>query len=109
MSVLYETRKRVRQVAPQVAAALAVAYFAYHAIEGERGVLAYIDLGNELESARQVAEQVAAERAVLEHRVDLLSPDSLDPDLLEERARALLNYGRGDEKVIYLDRPQNTD
>lgn len=105
MSVLYETRKRVRQVAPQVAAALAVAYFAYHAIEGERGVLAYLKLGNELESAQQVATQVEEERAELEHRVDLLSPDSLDPDMLEERARALLNYGHSDEKVIYLDRP----
>lgn len=105
MSALYETRKRIRQVAPQVFAALAVAYFAYHAIEGERGVLAYIKLNDELESAQQIARQVAEERADLEHRVDLLSPDSLDPDMLEERARSLLNYGHPDEKVIYLERP----
>ena len=103
MSVLYETRKRIRQVAPQVAAALAVAYFAYHAIEGERGVLAYVKLSDELESAQLIAGQVAEERAELEHRVDLLSPDSLDPDMLEERARTLLNYGHPDEKVIYLE------
>ncbi|MEX0923823.1 MAG: septum formation initiator family protein [Rhodovibrionaceae bacterium] len=91
-------------MAPQVAAALAVAYFAYHAIEGERGVLAYLKLDSELESAQQIAEQVGQDRAVLEHRVDLLSPDSLDPDLLEEQARTLLNYGHEDEKVIYLER-----
>ena len=109
MSVLHETRKRIRQVAPQVAAALAVAYFAYHAIEGERGVLAYIKLNSELESAQQIAGQVAAERADLEHRVDLLSPDSLDPDMLEERARTLLNYGHPDERIIYLDGPQETN
>lgn len=109
MSVLHETRKRIRQVAPQVAAALAVAYFAYHAIEGERGVLAYIQLTDELESAKQVAGDVAEDRAILEHRVDLLSPDSLDPDMLEEQARMLLNYGRPDERVIYLDPPQKAD
>lgn len=104
MSVLRETRKRVRQVAPQVAAALAVAYFAYHAIEGERGILAYLKLDSELESAQQIAAQVGQDRAVLEHRVDLLSSDSLDPDMLEEQARSLLNYGHENEKVIYLDR-----
>lgn len=109
MSLLRETRKRVRQVAPQVAAALAVAYFAYHAIEGERGVLAYIRLNGELESAQQIATQVGQDRAVLEHRVDLLSPDSLDPDMLEEQARSLLNYGHADERVIYLDTPKNVD
>jgi cell division protein FtsB len=103
MSMLRETRKRIRQVAPQVAAALAVAYFAYHAIEGERGVLAYVKLTGELESAQQIARQVSGERAELEHRVDLLSPDSLDPDMLEERARSLLNYGHPNEKVIYLE------
>lgn len=109
MSVLRETRKRIRQVAPQAVAALAVAYFAYHAIEGERGVLAYIQLTEEIESAKQVAAGVAEDRAALEHRVDLLSPDSLDPDMLEERARRLLNYGRADERVIYLDPPQKAD
>ncbi len=109
MSVLRETRKRIRQVAPQVAAALAVAYFAYHAIEGERGVLAFIKLNSELESAEQIAQQVGEDRAVLEHRVSLLSSESLDPDMLEEQARTLLNYGRPNERVIYLNRPNQVD
>ena len=37
-------------------------------------------------------ERVTAERKQWEHRVSLLRADKLDPDLLDERARAMLNY-----------------
>jgi hypothetical protein len=30
----------------------------------------------------------------------MLRPDSLDPDLLEERARAVLNLGHPDDRII---------
>jgi cell division protein FtsB len=33
-----------------------------------------------------------AERVELERKVSLLRPDNLDPDMLDERARAMLNY-----------------
>ena len=36
--------------------------------------------------------QVKAERALWERRVALLRSDRLDPDMLDERARALLGY-----------------
>ena len=51
------------------------------------------------------AAVLAAERTRLEHRVQLLRPDSLDPDLLEERARDMLNYGSDDELLILLPDP----
>jgi len=35
---------------------------------------------------------VKAERAQWERRVALLRPDRIDPDMLDERARALLGY-----------------
>ena len=44
-------------------------------------------------------------RKALQHRVKLLSPGSLDPDMLEERARFMLNYGFPDDAVILTDEP----
>lgn len=88
---------------PQVLAACMVAYFAYHALHGDRGFYAWILLKQEKAQAEAVAAAVAAERAELEHRVGLLRREHLDPDLLEERAQALLNFGLPGDHVIFLD------
>jgi len=107
MALLYEIRRRARQVAPQVLFAGTLGYFAFHTVEGDRGLIAWAQLKEEL--ARAQAEQafVAEERAVLEHRVGLLRKEHLDPDMLDERARLLLNYGRADEFVVLLHPPGN--
>jgi len=102
MRLLREIRTRARQAAPQVLAACMVAYFAYHALHGDRGFYAWIMLKQERAQALATAETVAAERARLEHRVGLLRSDHLDPDLLEERAQATLNYGAADDHIIFL-------
>ena len=41
------------------------------------------------------------EREKLEKRVDLLRPENLDLDMLEERARSVLGLAHPDELVIY--------
>jgi hypothetical protein len=41
----------------------------------------------------------------MERRVALLSPQSLDLDMLEERARIVLNYGRESEVVVLVSPP----
>lgn len=102
MAIVREIRKRARQVAPPVLGACLVAYFAYHAIQGERGFLAWLSLRQELAQARADAAQLAREHERLERRVELLRPDSLDLDLLDERAHELLGYGRPDELIILL-------
>ncbi|WP_022726989.1 FtsB family cell division protein [Fodinicurvata sediminis] len=102
MAVLNEIRDRIRQVAPQVLAACVVAYFVFHAIQGDRGLLAYLQLTQQLEETEVVAQDLADRRMAWEHKVSLLKPGSLDPDMLEERARSVLNYLRDDEVVIYL-------
>jgi cell division protein FtsB len=83
---------------------LAAGYFGYHAVQGERGVLSLAQLNTEIVEARQILALRKAEQAELQARVDRLSPSSLDPDLLDERARAMLNRARPDEKIILLDK-----
>lgn len=102
MAVLNEIRDRIRQVAPQVLAACVVAYFVFHAIQGDRGLLAYLQLTQQLQETEVVAEELSEKKSAWEHKVSLLKPGSLDPDMLEERARSVLNYFRDDEVVIYL-------
>lgn len=102
MAVFRELRRRARQIAPPVLAACLLSYFAYHAIQGDRGLLAWLQLRQELAEAKAEAARLDERRARLEQRVSLLRADSLDPDLLDERAHALLGYGRPDEYVILL-------
>jgi cell division protein FtsB len=100
MAMFREIRRRARHIAPQVIAACLVGYFVFHAVHGERGLLAYLRLQQELAQAKAVQSELSAQRAEMRHRVSLLRPDSLDPDMLEERARRVLNFARPDEIVI---------
>lgn len=102
MALLREIRRRARQIVPQVLLTATLGYFGYHAIQGEHGVLAWLQLEKDLRIAEANAAVLAVERQELEHRVQLLRPNSLDPDLLEERARLVLNYGRAGEMLVLL-------
>ena len=99
--MLKELRRRLRYVIGPVIGFGAVAYFAYHTVEGDRGVLAWIKLRTEILEAELQLAKISTDRQDLEHRVLLLRPDHLDPDMLEERARLMLNMGRPDEVVVF--------
>ena len=79
-----------------------IAYFTYFAINGERGLLAQRQIQAEVDQARQQLEQVHQERQRLENRSALLRPDHLDADMLDERARLMLNYSHPDDVIIQL-------
>jgi cell division protein FtsB len=74
----------LRRMAPQVVIFCVLFYFAYHAIEGERGWSAWGRLEGE----------------ALENRVWRLRKGSLDGDLLEEQARRLLNLGHENDLMV---------
>lgn len=82
--------------------AAAVLYFAFHIVQGDRGVFSWWRLRHEVARAESALQKLEARRADLEHRVSLLRPDGIDPDLLEERARQMLNLGRPNEIVVHL-------
>ena len=80
---------------------LAVAYFSYHLIEGDRGLFAYLKLQHEIVKAEAVYQVTEVEKQALEKRVSLLRPENLDIDMLEERSRDVLGLAHPDEIVIY--------
>ena len=95
-----EIRSRLRDVIGPVLGIAAVFYFAYHVVEGDRGLVSWWQVKQEITTAAAIAEDVSFERQKIEHRVQLLQSSTIDPDLLDERARIMLNYGRSDEIVI---------
>jgi cell division protein FtsB len=99
--MLQDLRLHFRHVAGSMIGLSALVYFSYHLVEGDRGVLAWLRMQHRIEEAEIQLAKVTTERQALEHRVLLLRPDHLDPDMLEERARAMLNMGRADEVVIF--------
>jgi len=100
MGLISEVRSRVRHVVVPVLWVSAVAYFAYHAVQGDRGLIAWLHLKQRVADTRAVAVDVSGRRMALERRVRSLHPESLDPDMLDERARVMLNVGSAGDIVI---------
>ncbi len=90
------TRIRLRTVLVTLglyaAAALLIAYFGVHAYGGAYGLNAKHDLMQRTTELRRELAEIKTQRALWEHRVSLLRASGLDPDLLDERARAKLDY-----------------
>ena len=86
-----ESRGRIRRAAGPALFAACALYLGYHAVQGERGLAAWFRIGERVETLRAVAAETRAGRTALERRVRLLRPGSLDADMLEERAAAVLN------------------
>ncbi|MBR1648420.1 MAG: septum formation initiator family protein [Alphaproteobacteria bacterium] len=77
-------------------------YFVFNAFCGDRGVQKYLYLKKEVEYAKTVAEQYRVKKENLNNEVRLLSPGSLDLDMLDERARSVLNLA-GSSELMILD------
>ncbi|MDC7789839.1 septum formation initiator family protein [Rhodoplanes sp. TEM] len=90
------SRPRIRSIVTAlclyVLAALMIGYFGINAYTGSRGINARKDLDAQIAELTAELAVAKAEREVWQRRVSLLKSESLDPDLLDERARALLNY-----------------
>ena len=97
-----EISRKARQVVGPLLGALSIAYFGYHAVQGDRGLMAWWKLRYEIEKTSYELTEVTAAKQALEHRVALLRPDSLDRDMLEERARLMLGAISSDELIIPL-------
>jgi cell division protein FtsB len=93
-------RRRARGlIGPAFGIALS-GYFVYHLVGGDRGLLAWVRLRHEITAENDRLADLRAERGALELKVKNLTPDHLDPDLLDERVRATLNLAASGEIVI---------
>jgi cell division protein FtsB len=90
------THRRRRSIltafALYILAAAFIGYFAVNAFTGNHGLRAQQDLEQQMTSMKDELDTLKSERAEWEQRVSLLRSDRIDPDMLEERGRALLDY-----------------
>jgi cell division protein FtsB len=89
------TRKRLRSVLSAlslyVVAGLMIGYFGVNAYSGNHGLKAKQDIDRQTATLSAELGILQAERKQWERRVALLRSDNIDPDMLDERARALLD------------------
>ena len=96
--------KRIQQAAKAIVAPTLfltlVAYFGWHATQGDRGLQSYALRQTQLVGAQAELHRVELERDLLERRVAGLRTQRLDPDTLDERARAMLNVADPNDLVF---------
>ena len=80
-------------------AAALVGYFGVNAYTGKYGLNARLELDQEIIALTSELARLKRERADGEHRISLLRPDRLDPDMLDERARYQLDYANPHDLV----------
>ena len=98
------TRKRLRSILTTlglyVMAALLIGYFGVNAYSGNHGLKAKEDLDQQIATLSTDLDRLKLERAQWERRVALLRPDRLDPDMLDQQARALLDYVAPNDLIL---------
>lgn len=77
-----------------------IAYFSYAAIQGPSGLVSLFKF--EVEEARLQDELalLQQQRVAVKNRTHRMSDRFLDLDLLDEQARKVLGYARGDEIIF---------
>ena len=82
---------------------LIIGNFAYYAIAGSNGLLAWGGYRRERTDLSERLAALDARKAVLAHRAALLDPRRVDPDLADELVRRDLGVARPDELVVPLN------
>jgi cell division protein FtsB len=104
------TRKRLRSVLSAlglyVLAALLIGYFGVNAFSGNHGLKAKQDIDQQIASLSAELAGLRSERTQWERRVALLKSGKLDPDMLDERARELLDYAHPHDLTLMLEPPR---
>lgn len=100
------TRRRLRSILTTcglyITAALLIGYLGVNAVNGNHGLKAKEDIDHEIAALTAELDRLQHERSQWERRVALLKSDKIDPDMLDERARALLDDTDGNELTLML-------
>lgn len=91
---------RGRWIVPCFAIAF-LAYFGFHAVNGDLGLNAKVQIEARRDRLQKELDALVAERTELEHRSALLQDGTMDADMVDQQARAMLEFARPDDLVIY--------
>jgi cell division protein FtsB len=103
------TRPRLRSfftaLGLYVLAALLIGYFGVNAYTGDHGLRAREALDRQIADLTRELDEATAERDLWERRVKLLKSEQVDPDMLDERARALLDFVDPRDLILIQKKP----
>lgn len=93
-----------RQLLVTVALVAFQGYLGWSAIGGNFGFEGRKTMLSDIETLKVQSGALQAEIDAYRHKVDLFNPAKLDPDILTEKARALLSMAETGDMVIMVDR-----
>jgi cell division protein FtsB len=98
-----EVKRRLRGAIAPVVFLAVTAYFCWNAVQGPHGLKAFATQQAMLQQAQTDLAAANAERDAWQRRVRALEGDHLDRDMLDERARALLNLASPNDIIVQYD------
>ena len=103
------TRRKLRSFLTALGLYVAVAgligYFGVNAFTGRHGLTAKQALDQQYAELSKELAGLKRDRMEWQRRIALLKSESIDPDMLDERAREVLGYLDGRELTLMLKRP----
>ncbi len=103
MSTRLKKPSILKQLGVTVLLAGFLAYLGANAVSGQFGLTGQAEMRDDVAALEAKSATLEAEIDALKHRMSLLDPSALDPDLLEERAHALLSMAHPDD-IVLLDK-----
>lgn len=100
MSIRREVKKRAKAAVPPIVLLAIAGYFGWSATQGDHGLQAFARQRDQLRLAQAELLRVNTDVEMWERRVGGLRNTRLDPDTLDERARAMLNLADPNEVVV---------
>ncbi len=92
----------LKQLALTVVLGAFLTYLGANAVSGQYGLIGQEEMRKEVSVLEARSATLQAEIDSIKHRMTLLDPTALDPDLLSERAHALLSMSHPDD-IVLLD------
>jgi len=79
-----------------------VSYLGYSAVNGKYGLTNRQQMLLDIDALETQSAALAAKIDLYQQRISLFEPERLDPDIVEEKARALLSMANPDDIIIPL-------
>ena len=100
--MLRAIRNRLRAIAPPVVFLALTYYFGWNAVHGKSGLEAQHVQQQQLDQANAQYKAAEAERLAWQTKIADLNGQSIQPDMLDEQARQVLNLANPQDMVIDL-------
>lgn len=100
MNIVRSAKRFAVAAIPPVLFLSLTGYFGWNALRGDHGLRSYAMRQHQLVTAKSELAAALAERDAWEVRVGGLRANHIDPDTLDERARAMLNLADPNDVVV---------